>query len=296
MWRAATLAALLSLTFSVGAFPPASAASPSDLTAIPAGKTDKHAQGDYDGDGLVDQADFFERADGFLILVVRLAAAPDAPIEIWSGELSRFPQALVSAAPPGTYQTLCYLYGGCEGRVPAEVTSTHNGIVVRESNELGRNFYFYWDGAHFRDILIAECAACADVNLPPAGYAPIPASESGKHARGDYDGDGQIDRADFFESNEGVLTLLVRRAAAPNAPANIWGGDIASFPFFDLSTAPPGTYRTMCHVYGEGACGTTVPEQVTLMHDGIIVHALEGPAEFLYYWDGSTFQNIIISE
>lgn len=139
-------------------------------------------------------------------------------------------------------------------------------------------------------------SACASVanDTPPTGYTSIPAAETGKHARGDFDGDGQIDLADFFESNEGALTLLVRRASAPDSPLAIWGGDIASFPYFEVSTAPAGTYRTMCHVYD--GCGSTVPAQVTLTHEGIIVHALEGPAEYLYYWDGGAFQNIIISE
>jgi hypothetical protein len=144
------------LTLVAGARAPASAAVPPDLTAIPAAKADKHAQGDYDGDGQIDHADFFERADGFLVLMVRLAAAPDVPIELWSGEIAHTPNVFVSTAPPGTYRTLCYLYNGCEGRVPAEVSNTQDGIVVREAYGLGRNFYFYWDRAHFRDILIAE--------------------------------------------------------------------------------------------------------------------------------------------
>ena len=152
MWRAYVLATLASLTFSVSAF----ALPPHDLTAIPPAKADKHAQGDYDGDGLTDQASFFERADGFLVLVVRLAAAPEEPFEMWHGEIARTPYFSVHTAPPGTYRTLCYLYNGCEGRVPAEVTSTYDGIIVHEPYGLSRNFYFYWDGARFRDILIAE--------------------------------------------------------------------------------------------------------------------------------------------
>ena len=150
--------------------------------------------------------------------------------------------------------------------------------------------------ATFAFATFSTACAGGERDAPPLGYTAISSADSGKHARGDYDGDGQIDRADFFESNEGTLTLLVRRAAAPDASINIWSGDIASFPYFAISTAPSGRYRAICHLYSDGACGTTVPEQVTLPHDGIIVHALEGPAEYLYYWDGATFRDIIISE
>lgn len=148
MWRAALLATLLPLTLSGGAL-----AYPVDLTAIPADKADKHAQGDYDGDGLVDHADFYESADGFLVLIVRLAATPDEPFEIWGGDSASSRYSTVRTAQPGTYRTLCYLYSGCEGRVPSEVTNTHDGIIVREP---WRHFYFYWDGFGFRDILIAD--------------------------------------------------------------------------------------------------------------------------------------------
>lgn len=83
----------------------------------------------------------------------------------------------------------------------------------------------------FALAFIIALASCAHTSAePPLNYTAVPASETGKHTRGDYDGDGLIDTADFFESNEGALTLIVRRAAAANEPTEIWGGDIASFP------------------------------------------------------------------
>jgi hypothetical protein len=135
-------------------------------------------------------------------------------------------------------------------------------------------------------LLAVVAASCASAE-PPAFW------QNGD-IRGDFDGDGRQDIAVFEETPDGVLSVIVRRAAAPDQPISIWGGDIASAPYFAISAAPPGTYHTMCHLYD--SCGTTIPEQVTLAHDGIIVHALEGPAEFYYYWDGAAFRDILISE
>ena len=147
----------------------------------------------------------------------------------------------------------------------------------------------------FALAFIIALASCAHTSAePPLNYTAVPASETGKHTRGDYDGDGIIDTADFFESNEGALTLIVRRAAAANEPTEIWGGDIASFPYFEVRSTGPGRYRNLCHLYGPDCGGA--PREVTLTHDGVVVVALEGPAEFLYYWDGQKFKNIIISE
>jgi hypothetical protein len=141
-------------------------------------------------------------------------------------------------------------------------------------------------------LTFAVAASACAVNS--ANGQDIAANDPEKHARGDYDGDGRTDRADFIEDDEGHLVLIVRRAAAPDAALEIWGGDIASYPYFNVSTAPAGTYRTLCHLYD--GCSESVPEQVTLTHDGIIVHAVEGRSDHYYYWDGTTFQNIIISE
>lgn len=144
-----------------------------------------------------------------------------------------------------------------------------------------------------RTVFAIPLAVAASACASSAGQ-DVAANDPEKHARGDYDGDGRMDRADFQEDDEGHLVLIVTRAAAPDAPVTIWGGDIASYPYFNVSTAPPGTYRTVCELYE--SCGGSVPEQVTRTHDGIIVHALEGPAQFYYYWDGGEFRDIIISE
>jgi hypothetical protein len=135
--------------------------------------------------------------------------------------------------------------------------------------------------------------AFAALTLLPACFL-TPASARQTDLQGDFDGDGRRDTAAFEESEDGNLVLVVHLAAAPETPAVIWSGDVSSAPYFSASTTGPGTYRTMCHLYD--GCGSTVPPQVTLTHDAVVVHALEGPADFLYYWDGSAFQNIIVGE
>lgn len=147
---------------------------------------------------------------------------------------------------------------------------------------------FFTAKSLFTIVFALAATACT------AASQGIAANDPAKHARGDYDGDGRADRADFEEDDKGHLVLIVRRAATPDESLEIWGGDIASYPYFTVSTAPPGTYRTVCEVYN--GCGTSVPERVTLTHNGIVVHALEGPAAYLYYWDGAAFHDIIIDE
>jgi hypothetical protein len=111
---------------------------------------------------------------------------------------------------------------------------------------------------------------------------------------GDYDGDARLDRAGFLEDGEGNLVITVERAARPNEHEIIWSGDVSSAPYFRIRNAAPGLYRTMCHLYEH--CGGAIPREVDLRHDGLVVAALEGPAEFLYYWDGDSFENVVISE
>lgn len=127
--------------------------------------------------------------------------------------------------------------------------------------------------------------------LASAGCVLTPANSQVIDAQGDYDGDRRSDTAAFEEDAAGNLVLVVRRAATPGENIVIWTGDVSSRPYFAVSTAHPGAYQAMCHLYDSCA-----PESVSLSHDGLIVHALEGPAEFLYYWDGASFRNIIISE
>jgi hypothetical protein len=136
-----------------------------------------------------------------------------------------------------------------------------------------------------RSLLAAALAACATT---------APASWQDGDARGDFDGDGRRDIALFEETPDGALVVIVRRAAAPNEPLSVWGGDISSAPYFTLSAAPPGTYRTNCEAYG--GCSGATPEQVALSHDGLIVRGVDDGSRTLYYWDGATFQNVSIIE
>lgn len=109
---------------------------------------------------------------------------------------------------------------------------------------------------------------------------------------GDFDGDGRRDTAAFEENADGVLEVLVRRAAAPGETPALWGGDISSWPRFALRAAPPGRYATDCEAYN--GCPPNVPPQITLTHDGVIIRGLEDRSTTLYYWDGAAFQNVSI--
>ncbi len=111
---------------------------------------------------------------------------------------------------------------------------------------------------------------------------------------GDYDGDGRTDTARYFEDSSGALVIgLQLGGRRRDEVQRIWSADLSSRPYFTFRTAPAGRYRTMIHLCDENS---NVPREVSLTHEGIIVTALEGPAEFLYYWDGETFQNGIIGE
>src|SRR5262245_13719800 len=124
-------------------------------------------------------------------------------------------------------------------------------------------------------------------------HAGLSRTLDGPLISGDYDGDGHTDTAQFFEDREGALIIGVQSRARREV-RRIWSGDLSSFERFTFRTAPPGLYRTACHLYGEDCGGA--PREISLTHEGIIVTALEGSAEYLYYWDGETFQNVIISE
>lgn len=130
-----------------------------------------------------------------------------------------------------------------------------------------------------------------DRDLRHAGLAAL---AEGPFISGDYDGDGRIDTARYFEDSAGALIIGVQLGARRHDDVQrICSADRSNLPYFAFSTAPTGTYRTMAHLYDQNS---GVPREVSLAHDAIIVTALEGPAELLYYWDGATFQNIVISE
>lgn len=130
-----------------------------------------------------------------------------------------------------------------------------------------------------------------DRDLRHAGFSPL---ADGPFISGDYDGDGRTDTARYFEDSEGALIIGVQLGSRRRDEVQrIWSADLSSLPHFTFRTAPAGTYRTMIHLYDENS---DVPREVPLTHEAIIVTALEGPAEFLYYWDGETFRNVVISE
>lgn len=95
------------------------------------------------------------------------------------------------------------------------------------------------------------------------------------------------------EDEEGVLWVVIVRAADAATPIEVWGGDIASLPYFTIATARPGTYRSACELYD--GCPPEVPEQLTLVHDAILVREAHRDADLLYYWNGTAFQSFIVA-
>jgi|GEM_PF-5845481 len=120
---------------------------------------------------------------------------------------------------------------------------------------------------------------------------PIDGAQS---ASGDFDGDGAVDTAAFFEDEDGNLVAAVHRAADDDYMPIIWSGDISSLPRFTIRTAPPRLYQTDCEGYGPNCGGT--PTSVSLTHDGVIVEGLEDHSRTLYYWSNGEFKNVSILE
>ena len=110
---------------------------------------------------------------------------------------------------------------------------------------------------------------------------------------GDFDGDRRRDIALMREDDEGVQWVVIVRAADAATPIEVWGGDLASSPYFSITTARPGTYHSACEPYG--GCPPEVPEQVTLMHDAILVREAHPHADILYYWNGTAFQSLPVA-
>lgn len=143
----------------------------------------------------------------------------------------------------------------------------------------------------WRAFSLAVAMICAPAHAQePTRLTPLPDLT---RALGDFDGDAQRDEAAFYETDEGALVVAVHFAARPNEPVIIWGGDISSIPYFSISTAAPGVHPVACWLYD--ACDS-MPSSVTLTHEGITLHAHDGPGELLYYWDGAAFQNVMPRE
>jgi hypothetical protein len=168
---------------------------------------------------------------------------------------------------------------------PAEGQARYDAAMPDAPNGLR----FTWP---FRDTVFGAITETRDDrDLRHAGLSRV---DGGPFISGDYDGDGRFDTARFFEDNEGALHIGVQFGnRRQDQVERIWTADCSNFPRFTFNTAPAGTYRPMAHLYAEDR---GVPREVALTHEAIIVTALEGPAEFLYYWDGATFRNIVISE
>jgi len=179
---------------------------------------------------------------------------------------------------------------GREGIIAGELVSVAEGnerAATWPAPQVGLTFA--WPFPETVLVPIEETREEREMRLANLTHGP----DRHTYAHGDFDGDGVGDAAHFFESNEGALVIGVRVSRLERIVV-IWGGDISSLPYFTFRKTGPGVYRNLCHLYGPDCGGA--PREVTLTHDGIIVTALEGPSEFLYYWDGSAFRDIIISE
>jgi hypothetical protein len=92
---------------------------------------------------------------------------------------------------------------------------------------------------------------------------------------------------------------LIRRAAGPDDPYETFltnANRPSDLPHLQITTVPPGTYRTACDRYFD-ACRDRVPAETVILTDGLVMRVLSEPtARFLHYWDGAAFQNILIAE
>lgn len=113
-----------------------------------------NAFGDYNGDDKGDAVRFYESEDGALTIGVYFIISGEIT-PIWGGDISSFERFSVSTAPAGTYSTACDLYGGCPVDVPEQVTLTHDGVFVHEVDR-ANDLLYYWDGAAFQNIIVAE--------------------------------------------------------------------------------------------------------------------------------------------
>jgi hypothetical protein len=161
-------------------------------------------------------------------------------------------------------------------------------VDARENRDPNERLRLLWP---FREtVLDPRTETRVDRELRLAGLAPL---SNASEAHGDYDGDGRGDSAHFFENSDGALVIGVRLTSRGEV-LSIWGGDLSSLPYFTFRTVGAGTYRTQCEVYGPDCGGA--PHEVVLVHDAIVVTALEGPAEYLHYWEDGRFKDVIISE
>jgi hypothetical protein len=112
-------------------------------------------------------------------------------------------------------------------------------------------------------------------------------------ASGDFDGDGRPDAAGFYTRGD-ELVLAVRLAASPDVPVVIWDTRTDHARYFGVETAAPGVHRTACSRYWR--CEPGERSEVQLTHDGIMLLAFEGPAEFLYFRTANGFEYELIRE
>lgn len=187
---------------------------------------------------------------------------------------------------------------GTEGLIIGEMREGFEEFSVEASvyptgERVTRQWRTGFEGIWFQPIgeSLAERRDRTGIDPIEGGTGTLTPITPSNRINGDFDGDGTLDAADFYEDEEGNLVVAVHRATEWWADI-IWGGDISALPRFTIRTAPPALYRTNCEAYGPDCGGA--PESVTLTHEGIIVEGLEDRSLTLYYWSDGEFKNVSI--
>lgn len=113
------------------------------------------AEGDFDGDGEIDEAGMYFQGDE-VVIAARLSSVPDAPIEVWRGPRDAVEDVGIATARPGVHGTACFRYNwGCEPGQRTEVRLTSNAIVLINFEGPAEWLYF-WENGRFENELINE--------------------------------------------------------------------------------------------------------------------------------------------
>ncbi len=112
-------------------------------------------------------------------------------------------------------------------------------------------------------------------------------------ARGDFDGDGQPDRAAVMvragSGEAAVLLYLANRLASPLVLQTLGARNLAQI---GIETVKAGIYQPSCARQGGADCDPST--RITLPHEGISLFTFEGPAT--YYWiDAQQVKSAVIA-
>jgi hypothetical protein len=107
----------------------------------------------------------------------------------------------------------------------------------------------------------------------------------GLSAQGDFDGDGEADRA-VLVSDEAAGKYAVRVEFSSGEEHIVAEANLADLPLVGLSTVPAGVYQTACGK-GLGACPDDAAQVIDLAHDGFTLAAFESASRTFWWEDGA---------